>query len=148
MEHIHFLEIVSQVFAFIGTQDTKRKIEQCPEMNRIPGVLVDFSHIMNLGMAIMAGGDAIVCLGSQDLVGLGLAIGPALLLEAGLKEPAAAAAAEVVGSIGSHVNEIFFTDHGSDNVPQIFCNRIAERLSDQLTGILDREFDLPFFVPV
>lgn len=99
-------------------------------------------------MAVVARGDAVTCLGGQDLVGLGLAVGPALLLKSRLEIPAAAAAAEVVGPVGGHVNKIFFTHNRPDHIPQVFGYRIAQGLSHQLAGILDREFYLTFLVPV
>ena len=117
-------------------------------MYGLPCMVIDFRHIMHLGVAVVAGCDAIGCLGGQDLVGLGLAVGPPLLLKTGLQIPAATAAAEVVGTVRGHVHKIFFTHHRFDDIPQIFGNRITQGLSDQLTGILDRELDLALFVPV
>ncbi len=70
-------------------------------------MIIDFRQVMHLSMTIMAGGDAIRCFGCQDLVGLGLPIGPSLLLETGLEETTATTAAKVVGFVGGHVDEIF-----------------------------------------
>lgn len=103
---------------------------------------------MHLGMTVMTGSDAVVSLGSQNLVGFGLTICPSLFLESGLEITPAAAAAEIIGSIGCHVNEIFFTHNRFDNISQFFGNRITERFSDQLAGILNGKFDLSLFVPL
>ena len=116
-------------------------------MNRLPGMVIDFGHVMDLGMAVMAGRDAVLSLGGQNLVGLGLAVSPALLLETGLQVSATAAAAEVIGTVGGHVDKVFFTYHCLDHIPQIFGHRIAKGFTDQLAGILDGEFNLSFLVP-
>ena len=47
-----------------------------------------------------------------------------------------------------HVDEVFLTHNGSYNESQVFGHRIAECFSDKLTGILNRERHLSFFVPV
>jgi len=50
-------------------------------MNRFPCMVINVGHIVHLGMTIMAWGDAVRSFGCKDLVGLGLAISPSLLLE-------------------------------------------------------------------
>ncbi len=117
-------------------------------MDGFPCMVVDLRHIMNLGMAIVARRDAIGCLGGQDLVGLGLAVCPSLLGESGLKVSATPAAAEVIGSIRCHINEVFFTDNGLDHISHVIGNRITKGLSDQLAWILECKLDLAFLVPV
>lgn len=117
-------------------------------MDGLPCVIIYFCHVMYLGMAVMTGSDAIGCFGGKNLVGLGLAIGPPLLLESGLQESPAAAAAEIIGFIGLHIYKIFFTHHCFNNISQIICNRVAKRFSNQLAGVLNRKFDLPVLVPV
>ena len=111
-------------------------------------MFVDFRHVMNLGVAVMAGRDTIGCLGGQDLVGFGLAVSPPLLLETGLQVTAAAAAAEVVGSIWCHVDEVFFTHDFLDHISHVFGHRITQGFPDQLAGILKRELNLAFLVPL
>ena len=103
---------------------------------------------MDLGMAIMAWRDAVVGLGGQNLVGLGLTIGPSFLGETRLEKTAAAAAAKVIRLVGGHVDEVLFTHHGLDNVPQIIGNGISQCFSHQLTWILDGELDLSVLVPL
>ncbi len=99
-------------------------------------------------MAVMAGRDAIGRLGCQNLIGLGLAVGPSLLLETRLEKPAAAAAAEVIGPVGGHINKVFFTHNRFNHVSHIFGNRIAKGFSNQLTGILEGKLNLSFLIPV
>jgi hypothetical protein len=111
-------------------------------------MIIDFSHIMHLGMTVMTGGDAIGSLGGKDLIGLGLSIGPSLLLESGLQIPAAAAAAEIIGFIGRHIHKIFFTHHSPDHISKVFGHRIPKGFSYQLAGILNRKLDFQILVPV
>ncbi len=85
-------------------------------MNRIPGMAMDFGQIMNLGMTVMARGNAVGCFCVKDLAGLGLSKGPALLLKPGLEISAAASAAEVAGFVGCHINKILFSHNRPDNI--------------------------------
>ena len=99
-------------------------------------------------MAVMAGGDAIRGAGGQDLVRLDLAVLPTFFWIPGLEEPAAAAAAVVVGLVRRHVDEVFLPDHALDNKAKIVGNGIAKRFSNELTGILYSEFYFQILVPV
>jgi hypothetical protein len=110
-----------------------------------PIVLAQF---MDLGVAVVAPGNAVVRACGLDLFILDPAVGQALLLEPGLQKPAAAAAAVVVGPVGLHVDKIFFTHHGFNHKPQVFGNGVAKALADDLAGILDREFNFQVLVPV
>ncbi len=117
-------------------------------MNGLPCMAMNITHVMDLGVAVVAWGDAVFGLGGQNLVGFGFAIGPSCFGEAGLEKTAAAATAEVVGFVGSHVDEVFFTHHCLDHVPKIIGNGISQCFSYQLTWILDGELDLSVLVPV
>jgi len=103
---------------------------------------------MDLGMAVMARRDAIGCLGGQNLIGLGLAVGSSLLLKTRLEIPTTTATAEVVGPIGGHVHKVFFTHNRLNHISHILGNRIAKGFSNQLTGILEGELNLTFLIPV
>jgi hypothetical protein len=103
---------------------------------------------MDLGMAVVAPGNAVVCACGFDLFIFDFAVGQAFFLEPGLQESAAAAAAVVVGAVGLHVDEVFFTHHGFDHKPQVFGNGIPKAFPNDLAGVLHREFDLQVFVPV
>ena len=148
MKYIHILQVFPEIGSLIGTEDTKGKVEQGPNVDGFPCMVIDLGHIMDLGMAIVARRDTIGCLGGQNLIGLGLAVGPSLLGEPGLEISATAAAAEIVGPVGGHVNEVFFPDNRLDHISHVFGNRISQGLSDQLAGILQCKLDLAFLVPV
>jgi len=98
-------------------------------MNGLPGMIVDFSHIMHLGMTVMTRGNTVSGFCGKNLVGLGLTIGPPLLLESGLQVPAATAAAEIVGFIGRHIHKIFFTHHSPDHISKVFGHRVPKGFS-------------------
>ena len=147
MEHIHILEVVTQVFALVGSEDAQGEAEQGPQVHGLPGVIQLIAQVVDLGVAVVAGGDGVSRFGGQNLIGLELAVGPALIRVAGLQETAAAAAAEVVGPVGVHVDEVFFTDHRLHHEAQVLGDRIAECFAHQLAGILNRELDLAFLVP-
>ena len=138
-----------------------------------PIVLTQF---VDLGMAIMTAGNTIVGTGCFDLVilycvawvntptlgaqylsrypvrlrrgGLHFPIGKALFLKSGLEKPPAPTAAIIVGAVGLRIDKIFFPHHRFDHKPQVFGNGIPIAFPDNLTGILDCEFDLKIFVPV
>ena len=117
-------------------------------MDRFPRVIVDVTQIMHLGMAVVTWRDAVVRFGCQNLIGFGLTVGASGLWKTGLEESATATAAEVIGFVGCHVNEVLFPNNGFDHVSKIISNGIPQRFSDQLTRILYSEFDLSFPVPL
>ena len=101
-----------------------------------------FAEFMNLGVAVMTARNTIVCAGFLYLFILESAEYQTLLLEAGLEKATAPPAAIIVGSVGLHINKIFFSNDRFDHEPQILGDRIAESFAHDLTGILDRKFDL------
>ena len=105
-------------------------------------------HIMDLGMAVVAGRDTVIGPGFGDLLELEPAIVSACLGKAGLKKTAPTAAAEVIRPVRIHVDEIFFTDHRFDDKSKVFGDRIPQRFSHQLAGVLYRKLDLEIPVPV
>lgn len=109
---------------------------------------VMFAELMNLRMAVVAGGNAVIRTGCLDLLVFNFPVGQTFVFEARLEKSATAAAAVVVGMVGLHVNEVFFTDYGFHNKTQVVGNGIAIAFSDNLAGILNREFNLQVFVPV
>ncbi len=148
MKYIHILEVISQVFAFIGPQNAETQADQRPEMYHRIISAVMLAQFMDLGMAVMTGGDAVVGPGSLDLLVFEAAVFQALFFKTGLQETAAAAAAEIVGSIGGHIDKVFFADNGFDHKTQIFGNGITITFANDLAGILHSEFDLAILVPV
>ncbi len=109
---------------------------------------VMFAEFMNLRMAVVAGGNAVIRTSGLDLLVFHLPVGQTIIFEARLEKSPAAAAAIVVGTVGLHVNEVLFTNHGFHNKPQVVGNGVAITFSDNLAGILYREFNLQVFVPV
>jgi hypothetical protein len=105
-------------------------------------------QIVNLGMAIMARGDAVIRTRLSNLVKLDLSIMTSGVGKPGLEVPAAAATAIIIGFVGVHIHEVFFPNNSLDYKTEIVRNWIAEGLSDQITGILSREFHLQILVPV
>jgi hypothetical protein len=65
-----------------------------------------------------------------------------------LQETTATAAAIIIGTVGSHVDEIFFPDHGFDDIAQVLGDRITQAFADQLARILSGKLNLPLFIPV
>jgi hypothetical protein len=108
-------------------------------------VLAEF---MNLGMAIMATGNAVIRTGFFDLFVLQPAESQSLFFHAGLEKSAAAATTVVVGPVGDHIDKIFFADDRFDHISQIFGNGVPKSLAYDLTGILNGEFNFKVFVPV
>jgi hypothetical protein len=106
------------------------------------------AEFVDLGMAVVAARYAVVGAGGFDLLVFELAVLEALFFKAGLEKSAAAAAAEVVGAVGLHVDKILFTHNGFDDVAQILGNGITVALADDLAGILDRELYFQVLVPV
>jgi len=148
MEYIHVFEIVSQVFTFIGPQNAQAQANQGPEVYYRVSSAVMLAQFMDLGMAVMAGGDAVVGPGGLDLLVFETAEFQSLFLKPGLQETAAAAATEVVGSIGGHIDKVFFADNGFDYKTQVLGNGITIAFANNLAGILHREFDLAILIPV
>ena len=142
------LEILTQIFPFVGSENTQRQADQGPQVYNGIVAAIMLTELMNLGMAIMAAGDTIVRAGFLYLFVLQPAEFQTLFFHAGLEETATAAAAIIVGPVGDHINKIFFADDRFDHVSQIFGNRIAKSLAHYLTGVLDGKFNLEVLVPI
>jgi len=117
-------------------------------MNGLPCVIALVGQIVNLGMTVVTGRNAIGRLCCQNLVRLEFPVAAPLFRISRLEEPAAAAAAIVVRPVGIHFDEIFFAHHRLHRVPQIFGHRIPKGFADQLTGVLYGKFDFKILVPV
>lgn len=109
MEYVHIFQIIAKVFAFIGPENTQGKTNQSPEVDRLPGVIPYLGQIVNLGMAIVTRRDAVGGTGGQDLVGLDTSVCPSLFRETRLEKSTPAAAAEVIGPVRSHIDEVFLS---------------------------------------
>ncbi len=148
MEYIHFFQVISQVFPFVWPEYSQRKADEGPEVDDRIMSAVMLAQLMDLGVAVMATGNAVIRAGRFDLLIFQLSIYQTLILEPGLQKSAAAAAAIVVRFIGLHIDKIFFTHHSLDNITKIIRNRITIALSDDLARILNRKLDFQILVPV
>ena len=72
---------------------------------------VMLTELMNLGMTVVATGDTVICAGLLDLLILQPTEFQPLFFHAGLQKTTAAAATVIVGTVGDHINKIFFADH-------------------------------------
>jgi hypothetical protein len=117
-------------------------------MHRVVIGLVMLGKVMHLGVAVMAGGDAIIGAGFQNLIQFQPAVFMTCLGVTGLQVPAAAAAAIIVGPVGIHINEIFFSDNTFHDKPEIFGHGITKALSYQLAGVLNGKFYLEILIPI
>lgn len=117
-------------------------------MHHVVIAAVVLAQFVDLGVAVMAPGNAVCRAGGLDLVVLAFSVSQAFFLEPGLEKPATAAATVIVGAVGLHINEVFLTHNGFHHKTQVFGNGITIAFPDDLAGVLDREFDLQVLVPV
>ena len=106
------------------------------------------TEFVNLGVTVMAAGDAVVGSRGLNLPVFQPSILKTLFLESGLKKAATAATAIIVGSIGLHVDKIFFSHNRLDHKAEVFRYGIAIAFSNDLAGVLHRKLDFQAFIPV
>ena len=106
------------------------------------------AEFVNLCVAIVAGGNAIIGAGGLDLIVLQLSVCQACIFIARLEKSAAPAATVIVRSIGEHLDEVFLSHNRFHHKSEIFCNGISEGFPYDLTRILNRELDFQILVPV
>lgn len=106
------------------------------------------AKITDLRVAVVAWRNTIINPRVLDLIEFHFTIVSPGFSKPGLQITSPSAAAVVVGSVGMHVNKVFFTHNGFDDKPQVFCNRITKRLSYQLAGVLNGELHLEILVPI
>jgi hypothetical protein len=109
---------------------------------------VMLTELMNLGMAVMAAGDTVIRAGFLYLFVFEPTKFQTLLFHTGLEKAAATATAIIVGSVGSHIDKVFFPDDRFDHIAQIFGNGIPITLAHDLTGVLDGKFNFQILVPI
>jgi hypothetical protein len=148
MKHIDFLEIITQVLPFVGAEHTHGKTDEGPHMYHGVPSTVMLTEFVDLGMAIMTAGDAVVRSRRLDLLVFQSPELEALLFETGLQKTAATPAAVVVGPVGLHVDEVFLADDRFDHKPEVLGDGIAIAFADNLTGVLNRELDFEVLVPI
>jgi hypothetical protein len=148
VKHIDFLEIIAQVFAFVGPQDSQGQANQGPQVHHRVSAAVVLAKFVDLGMAVMATGNAIIRSRGLDLLILQASEFETLFLEPGLQEAAAAAATVIIGTVGRHIDKILFAHHTPDHITQILGNGITITLANNLAGVLDGELYFQILVPV
>jgi len=109
---------------------------------------VVLTELMNLGMAVVTAGNAIVRSGNLNLIVFQATEFQPRFLVSGLKKATPTTAAVVIGTVGMHLDKIFFAHHAFDYKAQIFGNGIPIAFAYDLTGILNRELDFQILVPV
>lgn len=75
------LKVFMEVFPLIGSEDAKGETDQCPKVNNPVISTIVFTELMDLGMAVMTGCNAVIRLGGLDLVVLCLTVAQSLFLE-------------------------------------------------------------------
>ena len=97
--------------AFIFTQDPHGEADEGPQVNCVILSAKMVSQIMNLRVAIVTRGNDIVSACGVNLIKFYLTILSAFVFSARLQKPTPASTAVVIGPIGGHIDEIFFTHH-------------------------------------
>ena len=96
MKYVNLFQVISQIGPFIGSENSQRQTDQCPDVHSLKVSMVMVTNIVNLSMTIMASGDAIVGTGGHDLVEFHLAVSPTLIGKSRLEETTAATTAIIV----------------------------------------------------
>ena len=122
---IYVHQIRTEISTLVFAQNAHGQADKCPQMNHLVVSSIMLAQLMDLSVAVMATGDTICCLCCLDLVILHTTVFKTLFFESGLQEPAAAAATEIVGLIGDHIDEIFFAHDGLYDETQIIGNGIT-----------------------
>ena len=73
MKHIDFLEVVAQILPLVGPENPQRQRQQSPKMHHRVIASVMLAQLVDLVMAVVAGGDDHVRACLANLVGLDLA---------------------------------------------------------------------------
>ena len=130
-----------QIFPFVFTEDTESQTDNSPQMDDAIAATVMITEFMNLGVAVVTAGNAIIGTGGLDLVVFQPAEFKTGLFITRLQKPATAAAAIIVGAVGLHIDKIFFPHDGFDYKTKIFGDRVAITFADDLARVLDRKLD-------
>jgi hypothetical protein len=105
------------------------------------------TNIVDLGMAVMTAGDAIIRTGGHNLVKFNFPVGAPFFGEAGLQEPAATTTTVIIGLIWGHLDDIFLTHHRLDDKSQVISDFVTFAFADNLAGILNRKLDFSVLIP-
>jgi hypothetical protein len=103
---------------------------------------------MNLCMAVVAAGNAVVSSGSLDLTVFQPTEFQTGFFISGLQKAPAAAAAVIVGAVRLHIDKIFFSHDGFHDIPQIFSDGVSVALAHNLAWVLNRKLYFQILVPI
>jgi hypothetical protein len=106
------------------------------------------SKIMDLGMTVVASGNAIISASRHDLVKFYLSVLMSGIRVTGLQISAATAATVIVGLVGIHFNKVFFSHNGLYHIAKIIRHWISKAFAHDLARILNRKLDLQILVPI
>ena len=148
MKNPHVLQVVSQIGPLVRSEHPKGQTKQGPQVDDAVVSVEMLGKIVDLGMTVVAPGDAIIGARSLDLLVFQAAVFTSRLEIARLQKAAPAAATVIIGAIGRHVHKILFTNDRSNHETQIFGNGISIAFAHDLAGILHRKLDLQILVPV
>jgi hypothetical protein len=148
MKYVNLFQVIAQISPLIGSENSQRQTNQRPDMYCLIGSMKMVPDIMDLGVAVMATGNAIVGAGGDDLIKFHLTIGPALFREPGLQKAATTTAAIVIRFVRGHFDDVFLADHRFDNIAQIIGDGVAKAFADDLARVLNGEFYFQILVPV
>jgi hypothetical protein len=147
MKYPNLFQIVMEVGPFVGTQDSQGEAQKGPDMDNPVMALVMLGQIVNLGVAVVAPGDAIIGFRGLDLLVLQKPVLAPFLVETRLQKTASSAATIVVAAVGGHVDEILLAHDGFDHETQVFGDGVAVALPDDLAGVLRGKLDFKVLVP-
>jgi hypothetical protein len=147
MKDINLFEILAQIGALIGTENSQGEANHGPQVHHGVSASIMLAQFMDLGVAVVTPGNTVVGAGVLDLLVFKPSVFKALFLETGLQEPASAAAAIVVGAVGLHIDKIVLPHDRLDDIAQVLGDRVPVTFPNDLTRILYREFNFPVGVP-
>ena len=96
MKNVDIFQVVSEIGSFVGTKNSKRQANQCPDVHGAVVSTVMMTEIMDLGMAVVTAGDTVISTGGHNLVEFNLTVGAAFVSVAGLQESATTTATIII----------------------------------------------------
>ena len=82
MKNVDIFQVVSEIGSFIGTKDSKRQTDQCPDVHGAVMSTKMMTEVVDLGMAVVTAGDTVIRAGSHNLVKFNFPVGAAFFGEA------------------------------------------------------------------
>ncbi len=130
-----------QIFPFIFAENTQSQTDNGPQMDYSVAAAVMITEFMNLSVTVVTARNAVIGTGGLNLSILQPTEFQTGFFIAGLQKATTAAAAIIVGAVGLHIDEIFFSHDGFDHKTKIFGDRVAITFAHDLARILDSKLD-------